>query len=177
MKISREIIINGISQTTEYELTGVELERAYNEYVEIHDKNEVIHQLKDAEYEDIENIPDDIIADLASQVRERMEEYRDQAILDLIRKNEETLAPYKDKWKVFTKKVTLTVDKEYTIKARNEEEADTLFERWSERHGSEMVDDLMEDAEYNGDFDYDDPEEYDEFGDPDNADIVEGRNV
>lgn len=177
MKISREIIINGMSNNTEYELTGIELERAFNEYQSTHDRAEVIHQLRDLEYEDLENIPEDIIADLASQVRERMNDLMDEVILEIIRKNGEVLEPYKEKWKVFTKKVTLTVDKEYTIKARNEEEADALFERWSERHGSEMLDDLTEDAEYNGDFDYDDPEEYDEFDDPDNADIVEGRNV
>ena len=129
MKITREIIINGMSNSTEYELTGIELERAYNEYVEIHDKNEVIHHLKDLEYEDIDGIPEDIIADLASQSREKMENFRDDAVLSTIHDNEDLLAPYKEKWKVFTKKVRVEVEKEYTIKAKNEDDADALWEK------------------------------------------------
>lgn len=40
MKIQREIIINGESQRVDYELTGIELERAFNEYQYTHDKEE-----------------------------------------------------------------------------------------------------------------------------------------
>jgi len=173
MKISREIIIDGEAVRRDIDLNGIELERAYNEYVEVHDKNEVIHQLKDLEYEDLENIPEDIIADLASQVRERMEGYRDRAILDLIRENEELLAPYKEKWKVFTKKIEVIVEKEYTIKARNESEAETLWEKWYERHNNQINEDMNYEMRINGDWDLNDDIEEDEYGDPEDADINE----
>ena len=173
MKISREFIINGESKNVEYELTGIELERCYNEYVELHDRNEVLHQLRDLEYEDIENIPEDIIADLASQVRERMNDLRDEVVLEIIRKNDETLEPYKEKWKVFTKTIHVEADKEYTIKARNESEADAIWEKWSERNGSRIEEDMCEEIQNNGDWDWDYDMSEDEYDDPDNADISE----
>ncbi len=171
MKISREIIINGMSNNTEYELTGIELERAYNEYVENHDKGEVIHQLEDLEYEGLEDIPEEIIADLASQVRDKMDALMDDVVLSVIHKNEDKLKEYKDKWKVFTKTVRVEVEKEYTIKAKNEEDADALWEKWFERNGQQVIDDLSEEIDTQN-FDEDDPEE-DEHGDPDYADINE----
>ena len=172
MKISREIIINGEAQTVEYELTGIELERCYNEYVEQHDRAEVIHQLKDLEYEDLENIPENIIADLASQFREKMENLMDEVVLEVIHKNEEALEPYKEKWKVFSTEVTLTLTHEYTIKARNREEAKQIFESWSENNCDQMEEDLVEDARYNGDWDYGYMYD-DDSTDPDCADISE----
>ena len=171
MKISREVMGNSMDIV----LTEAEIDRIFNEELARRNKNELISMLEDKGYEAIEDIPDSLIDAMIRKFDE--DDDHEMVWGNVIEYFDEELAEYREKWKVFTKKVTLTVDKEYTIKARNEEEADALFERWSERHGSEMVDDLMEDAEYNGDFDYDDPEEYDEFGDPDNADIVEGRNV
>lgn len=173
MKISREIIINGESQNVGYELTGIELERCYNEYVELHDRDEVLHQLRDLEYEDIENIPEDIIADLASQVRERMNDLIGKVVFEIIRRNDEALEPYKEKWKVFTKTVHVEADKEYTIKARNEGEADEIWEKWSECHGGRIIEDMCEEIQYNGDWNYDYDMNEDEYGDPDDADIKE----
>ena len=173
MKISREIIINGMSNNTEYELTGIELERCFNEYQSTHDRSEVVHQLKDLEYEDLENIPEDIIADLASQVREKMDSLMDEVVLKVIRENEEVLEPYKEKWKVFTKTIHVEATKDYTIKARNESEADAIWEKWSERHGRQITDDMNEEVQYNGDWDWDYGMEEDEYCDPDDADISE----
>lgn len=173
MKITREIIINGMSNNTEYELTGIEVERAYNEYVERHDRNEVVHQLKDLEYEDLENIPEDIIADLASQFREKIDNLMDDVVLEVIRKNEERLEKYKEKWKVFTKTVHVEADKEYTIKARNESEADAIWEKWSERYVNRITEDMCEEIQYNGNWDYDYDMDEDEYCDPDDADIKE----
>lgn len=173
MKITREIIINGESTNVEYELTGIELERCFNEYQSTHDQSEVIHQLKDLGYEDLENIPEDTIADLASQVREKMDNLMDEVVLEVIRKNEEVLEPYKEKWKVFTKTVRVEATKEYTIKARNESEADEIWEKWSERHNEEITDDMCDEVQYNGDWDYDYDMEEDEYCDPDDADISE----
>lgn len=171
MKISREIIINGVGNTTEYELTGVELERCFNEYQSVHDRNEVVHQLKDLAYEDLENIPEDIIADLASQVREKMNNLMDEVVFEVIRKNAETLEPYKEKWKVFTKTIRVEAEKSYAIKARSESEADAIWEQWSEQHSDRITEDMCEEVQYNGDWDYDGMDE-DEYGDPDDADIT-----
>ena len=172
MTIDREIIINGESQNTKYELTGIELEHAYNEYVETKNKNEVIHHLKDLEYEDIDGIPEDIISDLASQMQEKLDNARDEIILKLIHDNEELLKPYKEKWKVFSKEVTLTLTHEYTIKAKSKEQADKIFESWAESNAYQMTEDLCEDAQWNGDFDYGYTYE-DDSTNPDYADISE----
>ena len=173
MKITREIIINGMSNNTEYELTGIELERCFNEYQSTKDRSEVVHQLKDLEYEDLENIPEDIIADLASQVREKMNNLMDEVVLEVIRRNEEILEPYKQKWKVFTKTIHVEADKEYTIKARSESEANEIWEKWSERYGRQITNDMCEEIEYNGDWDWDYDMDEDEYCDPDDADIKE----
>ena len=173
MKITREIIINGMSNNTEYELTGIELERCFNEYQSTKDLSEVVHQLKDLEYEDLENIPEDIIADLASQVREKMNNLMDEVVLEIIRRNAEILEQYKQKWKVFTKTIHVEADKEYTIKARNESEADAIWEKWSERHGDRITEDMCEEVQYNGDWDWDYDMDEDEYCDPDDADIKE----
>ena len=167
MKISREIIINGESMRMDYELTGVELERCYNEYVEKHDRDEVVHQLKDLEYEDLENIPENIIADLASQVREQMENYRDQAILNVIHQNEELLAQYKEKWKVFSCEIKLTKTHTYTVRAKNSTDAENILNNWVERNDYEVESDF--ENEY-PEYDYGWMEEEENI-DPDDADI------
>ena len=171
MKITREIIINGMSNNTEYELTGIELERCFNEYQSTKERNEVVHQLKDLEYEDLENIPEDIIADLANQVREKIDNFMDEVALEVIRKNEEILEPYKEKWKVFTKTIRVEAEKEYTIRARSESEADAIWERWSERHGDRITEDMCEEVQYNGDWDWDYDMEEDKYTDPDDAEV------
>lgn len=170
MKISREIIINGESQNTEYELTGIELERCFNEYQSQKDKDLVVHYLRDAEYEDVDNIPEEIIADLASQFRNNIDSLIDDSMTRIINRNEDSLEEYKEKWKVFSTEVTLTLTHEYTIKARNREEAKHIFESWSENNCDQMEEDLVEDARYNGDWDYGYMYE-DDSTDPDCADI------
>lgn len=171
MKISRDFTIGGCTQNMDYELTGIELERCFNEYQSTHDRNEVVHQLKDLEYEDLENIPEDIIADLASQVRDRMDNLMDEVVLEIIRKNEEILEPYKEKWKVYRKTIRVEAEKEYTIKARSESEADEIWERWSERYGRQITEDMCEEIEYNGDWDWDYDMEEDHYTDPDDAEV------
>ena len=167
MKISREIIINGMSNNTEYELTGVELERCFNEYQSTHDQNEIIHQLKDLDYEDLENIPEDIIADLASQFREKIDNLMDDVAIEVIRKNEEVLKRYKTKWKVFCAKVTQTKERYYTIRAKDEREAEDLIANYLENEYDKANDDFeYEDAEYDTLF-----IDEDDSCDPDEAEI------
>ena len=169
MKITREIIINGNSQNTEYELTGIELERCYNEYVFAHDKNEILRQLKDLEYEAVDEIPEDKIEEMAKSVAEKMEELRDEIVLKVIRENEEDLAEYKTKWKVFSAKVSQTKERYYTIKARDEREAENLLANYLEKEYDRANDDFeYEDAEYNTLY-----IDEDNYTDADNADIKE----
>lgn len=174
MKITREFIINGIAQNAEYELTGVELERAFNEYQSLLDKRAVYEKLEELEYEDVENVPDEILSDLASQYRDKIDTMAENAVNSVIERNAECLAEYKDKWKVFTKTIRIEVEKEYSIKAKNEEDADAIWEKWFERHGEQVINDLEYEMDTQ-DIDEDDPEE-DEYGDPEYADIIEGRD-
>lgn len=167
MKISREIIINGNSQNTEYELTGIELEHCYNEYVFTHDKNEILRQLRDLEYEAVDEIPEDKIEEMAKSVAEKMEELRDEIVLKVIHENEEDLAEYKTKWKVFSAKVSQTKERYYTIKARDEREAEDLLANYLENEYDRANDDFeYEDAEYDTLY-----IEEDNYADADNADI------
>ena len=168
MKITREIIINGESQRVDYELTGIELERCFNEYQSTKNQNKVVHQLKDLEYEDLENIPEDIIADLASQFREKMDNLMDDVVLEVIRKNEEILEPYKEKWKVFSCEVTQTKTHTYTVRAKNSTDAENILNNWFDHHESQVEYDFEDEL---ADTDFGWMEEEEDF-DPDNADII-----
>lgn len=164
MKISREIIINGESQNVEYELTGIELDRASNENLSKHDKAEIIHQLTDLEYK---NVPDEVIDDLANQFRTMIDDAIDDFILKVIHNNEEMLEEYKDKWKVFTVKVTQTKDRWFTIRAKDEQEADNLIANYLEENWREAEDYFEdEDAEYDTYY-----MEEDHYTDPDDAEV------
>lgn len=169
--IRREIMGNFVN----LELTDEEIQEIFDAELARRNKNELISMLEATGYKAIEDIPESLIADMIRKFNE--DDDNEAKWRGVIEYFAEELAEFKEKWKVFTKKVTMTVEKEYTIKARNAEEADKLFEAWSEKHSSEMVYDLTEDAEYNGEYDYEDAEESDEYGDPDYSDIVEGRNV
>ena len=74
-------------------------------------------------------------------------------------------------WKVFSKEVTLTLTHEYTIKAKNREDADRIFNAWTEtRNGVDTMESDFEDEIGNGDWDYGYAYE-DEYTDPNYADI------
>ena len=161
MKISREIIINGQSQRVDYELTGVELERAFREYQNIADKKEVTARLKESgEYERWDEIPDEIISQMAEDFRTEMDTIADTmgdgripAMESVFKRHKEDLEEYKEKWKVFSKEVTLTLTRSYTIRAETQEKADALFEQWAENHEDMLISD-MEDEIPGGDWDY-----------------------
>lgn len=151
MKISREIIINGESNNTEYELTGIEIERCYNEYVEQHDKDDVVRNLKEMEYEDWENIPEEIIANLVSQVRERMKSDRDDAIMLVIHQNEDVLEKYKEVWKSFDIVYEQTRRHTFSVRAKTREGAEDLFSKWKDRNWRDFDDAMNDEDEYDGD--------------------------
>ena len=179
MKISREIIINGQSQRVDYELTGVELERAYLEYQNQSDKAEVTARLKESgEYERWEEIPDEIISQMAEDFRTEMDTIADTmgdgripAMESVFRRHKEDLEEYKEKWKVFSREVTLTLTRNYTIRAKTAEQADAIFEQWAEHHEDEFISD-MEAEIPGGDWDYGTIWEDDDTL-PDFADITE----
>lgn len=177
MKITREIIINGESTNVEYELTGIELERCYNEYVNQEEKNAIVNRLDEDKFEGIMDIPDDLIQRMAEKYHKFLDEYsadtKSAAMNDVLEKFGAELEPYKEKWKVFTKTIRVEATKDYTIKARNESEADEIWEKWAERHESQITDDMNEEIQYNGDWDYDYYMDEDEYCDPDDADISE----
>lgn len=171
MKITREININGVSTPVEYDLTGIELERCFNEIQHRKDWDTVIAQLEKQGYEDIDGIPEATIEELTTQLRDKANTMMEDFAEHVIEVNEDELKPYKEKWKVYSKEVTLTLTKTYTVRAKNEEDADRIFDEWSENHGGTIENELFEEI-YNGDWDIGDAEEEDDTL-PDYADIME----
>lgn len=167
-------------QYVNFELTDAEMESAFNEYQFQCDVITIKARLKESgEYENWEEIPDETICDLARKYREHMngfaETMGDNSIPSFeatVKDYAEILEEYKEKWKVFSKEVTLTLTHEYTIKAKSKEDAERIFESWSEQNPDQMTDDLTEDARWSGDFDYGYMYE-DNHTSPDCADISE----
>ena len=133
-----------------------------------------------------ENIIDDIPAELfGKMVDEVMQEKNTMdsnmgsnifpAMNAVIEKHKDELKK-EEPYKVFSKEVTLTMTHEYTIKAKNEEDAERIFEAWLEsKHGmNQMLCDLTENVKDEGDFDCGCAYEEDaSVCDPDNAEISE----
>ena len=173
MKISREIIINGESQNVEYELTGIELERCFNEYLNRKEKDEIVNRLREDEFERVADIPDDLIQRMAEKYHKFLDEYskdvKSSAMYDVLEKFDSELEPYKELWKVFSREITQTKTRTYTIRAKNREEADQIFDEWFDHHedvvNSDLDDELPE-------FDFGWLEEEEDWDDPDTADIT-----
>jgi len=133
-----------------------------------------------------ENIIDEIPAELFGKMVDEVMQEKDAmdenmgsnifpAMNAVIEKHKDELKK-EEPYKVFSKEVTLTMTHEYTIKAKNKEDADRIFDAWSEsRHGiNQMMCDLTEDVQYHGDWDYGRAYEEDaSVCDPDNAEISE----
>jgi len=169
MKISREFLINGDSQYIEYELTGIELERAYNEYVDRVEKDDIVKYLDDSEYEDLMRIPDDLIQRMAREYHKIVVDRQNQILDEVIEKFGKELEPYKEKWKVFSCEVTQTRTHTYTIRAKNSDDAERMLNDYFDHHEYE-VDSDFEDELPDTDFGWFEEEE--DFN-PDNADITE----
>lgn len=164
----------------DFVMTDAEMESAFTEYQFQCDVIEVKARLKESgEYENWEEIPCELIEDLARTFRNEMTALMDgmgdgriPAMESVFKKYERDLEQYKEKYKLFSKEVTLTLTKEYTIKAKSREEADRIFDAWSERNVDRMEADLTEDMRYDGDWDYGYTYE-DDDGDPEYANISE----
>ena len=175
MKITREIM----GQMIEIDLTEEEMAKIAEEVQTNEDRIYVNAWLTVNGYENADEIPKSLMAELVERYQlerkgldEGMGTNQIPAVEAAVQYFAEELAEYKEKWKVFTKKVTLTLTREYTIRARNQEESDRIFDRWSENHSRQMADDLTENAEYMGEYDYGSSYE-DECADPDDAEISE----
>lgn len=172
MKITREIIINGESQRVDYELTGIELERCYNEYVSREEKNAIVNRLDEDEFEGIIDIPDDLIQRMAEKYHKFLDEYsanvKSAAMSDVLVKFGAELEPYKEKWKVFSCEVTQTKTHTYTVRAKNSTDAENILNNWFDHHESQVVYDFEDEL---ADTDFGWMEEEEDF-DPDNADIT-----
>lgn len=172
MKISREIIINGESQNVEYELTGIELERAFNECQNRKEKDDIVNRLREDEFEGIEDIPDDLIQRMAEKYHKFLDEYsvnvKSAAMNDVLEKFGAELEPYKEKWKVFSCEVTQTKTHTYTVRAKNSTDAENILNNWFDHHESQVVYDFEDEL---ADTDFGWMEEKEGF-DPDNADII-----
>ena len=174
--IIRNIMGNDITIT----LTEQEMEKIYEQVQFEYDKIEVKARLEESETEyDVDDIPDDLIETLAKNFRERMTSIaetmgdgRMNAMENTFKAFKDELEEYEKKDKVFTVEVELRMRKEYTIRAKDEDDAERIFTAWSERNSRQMTDDLTDDAEYIGEWDTDGYYE-DSSYDPEDADISE----
>ena len=174
MKITRNVMGHEI----EIELTADEILKAATEYEYHDDESRIVEALR--EYEDInyevDDIPYELLCQMGTVFRQKMnaiaEDKRGDMIDSTISEFEGRLADYAQKDKAFSKRVTMTVSVEYTIRAQDEEEAEEIFERWSENHADRIYNDACDAARYDAEWDYDFIEEEPDF-DPENADIYE----
>ena len=167
--IIRNIMGNDVTIT----LTDEEIRKIARDMQLENDKAEVISRLENSDPEyDMDEIPDDLIEEIAKGFRERMNDAEEYKMADALRAFSSQLEEYEKKDKVFTVEVELTMRKQYTIRAKDEDDAERIFTAWSERNSRQMTEDLTEDAEYNGEWDtdgyYEDSSYY-----PEDADIGE----
>ena len=162
MEITRNILNNDMT----INLTSEELERAAMEYLYRTARVEVVRQIEDME--EYKNVPDDLIDVITTEFREKMDgDLRDEMILAAIHQHDEELEEYKQKWKVFSVKVTQTKERWFTVRAKDESDADTLLEEFlndSWDKAAEYFED--EDGEYDSYY-----LEEDRCTDPDDAEI------
>lgn len=150
--ITRNIMGNDIT----INLTEEEIRYISNDFQIENDKAEVISRLEnsDTEYE-IDDIPEELIENIAKDFRKRIESSEETKMDESFRIFYEQLEQYERKDKIFTVTVQLSMETEYKIRAKDEDEAEQIFTAWSERNSSQMTEDLTEDAEYVGRWDID----------------------
>lgn len=167
MEIKRSIL----GTDTTITLTAEELEKSWSEYVWEKTKGDIVNQLLDME--EFDDVPDDLIEKIATEFLDDIDgTLRDEVMLKAIHKYDAELEQYKHYYKVFTVEVELRLRKEYTVRAKDEDDAERIFTDWSERHSRQMTEDLCDDAEYLGDWDVDGYYEDGSY-DPDDAEIKE----
>lgn len=138
----------------------------------VEDIRSMLAEKTDPEY-DVDNIPDELVEEIAKDYIERMNDLKETLMGKAIQAFRSQLEEYEKKDKVFTVEVTLTMKKEYTVRAKDENDAERIFTAWSERNSRRMTDDLTDDAEYIGEWDTDGFYEDDSY-DPEEADVSEG---
>lgn len=175
MQIKRNILGTDVV----IDLTEGEILDAHYE-AERYNTQEMLNERLMQEENIIDEIPPELFRQMVKEVMDEKQAMDDNmgdnmfpAMNAVIEKHKDELKK-EDPYKVFSKEVTLTLTHEYTIKAKNKEDAERIFEAWSERrHGiDQMISDFTEDVQYDGDWDYGCCYE-DNMCDPDNAEISE----
>ena len=174
MTITREFSIMGEKKNVNITLTDSELDDAYLECQHNMDEDAIISYLADSDTEyDEDKIPDELIDKMANELRTGIGNLDWSGVLDSVMENHKAeLSEYERRFRVFSKEVTVTITKTYTIKAKDKDDADRIFDAWSESNVRQMEDDMTEDLHYNGEWDYGWTEE-EEDENPDYADISE----
>lgn len=124
-------------QYVNFELTDAEMESAFSEFQFQNDVVNVKARLEESgEYEDFENIPDDVIYAMAKKYREHIEGFAetmgDNSIPSFeatVRDFADRLEEYKEKLKVFEYELQRTTTYTIRIAAKSEERADAWMER------------------------------------------------
>ena len=181
MKIQMELVLNGYHQMVERELTGIEINRTFLEELHRRDNNFLCTLLKD-EYDRWDEVPEDLMDTMIGEfrglwdtVKNRPNGGKQSVAASVFKKHQQELEPYKTAYKLFSKEVSVVVKQAYTIRAKTEEEADEMFERWwqSDCHVQTAIEDMSANMGTYGDWDYNNSEEIE--GDPDTADITEEK--
>ena len=177
MQIKRNILGTDVV----IDLTDGELLDAHYE-AERYNTREMLNERLLQEENIIDEIPPELFRQMVKEVMDEKQAMDNNmgdnmfpAMNAVIEKHKDELKK-EEPYKVFSKEVTLMLTHEYTIKAKYKEDAERIFEAWSEsRHGmDQMLCDLTEDVQYNSDWDYGFAYEEDaSVCDPDNADISE----
>lgn len=172
MEIKRTMNIGDVEQTLTYTLTSMEMGNAYSEARDEMIEKLMSEVLESRDYENAEEIPARLIEDMKDNFRQELDRSARAVMEVVVDRYEDRLEEYKKKDKIFTVDVTLTMKKQYNIRAKDEEDAERIFTAWSERHSRLMTEELTDDAEYIGEWDTDGFYE-DDTCDLEDADICE----
>ena len=174
MKITREIAINGQSMPMEFELTGIEMTRVYNEVEHEKAESDIYMFLKNSGYQKADDISQSLMDEAVQRYlgkREELEKDTRYMALDHVHDfYKEEFEEYKNNWKVFTFNLVQTKTHKYAIRAKDEEEAERLRDAWLERNDGVIEEDMEDEF---GDYDVELFEEDDNWCDPDDCEIKE----
>lgn len=153
-----EIKRTAFGTETTIALTNEELERAAKEYLWNTARREVVRQIDD--WEEYENVTADLIDTITSEFREKMDGTTyDETLLAVIHQHDDELEEFKQKFHCFSVRVEQVKSRYYTIRAKDEDEAESILKWRVENNEDGMSDDFeYEDAEY--DWNCIDPDDY-----------------
>ena len=167
MNITRDMTIGENTQTFSYTLTGIEMERTYNEVVDrkVHDL--LYEVLDEKEYENASEIPTELIDEIKEKFSKEMTDLFRTTMENAVEHFEDRLEQYKERLKVFQYEMTRRTTYTISIAAKNEDDADAFMER---KFGSDeyAFDDELSSSGAESEYDYGYAEEVE--GNPEYAD-------